>query len=55
MSEPNDQQNFLIEIAPPLYTRLKNEIGDAFTDNIDLHYSPYWGMMDDPDTEEANQ
>lgn len=52
MSKPNDEQNFLIEITPPLYNRLQNEIGDAFTDNIVLHYSPYWRMMDETETEE---
>lgn len=47
MNEPNDKQNFLIEITPSLHNRLCRELGDAYIDNHVLHYSPYWLMEDD--------
>lgn len=45
MNKPTNEDNFLIEVSVPLYTRIKQELGDAFIDNSELHYSPYWKDM----------
>jgi len=45
MSKPTDEGNFLIEVSVPLYERIKQELGGAFIDNMELHYSPYWKAM----------
>jgi len=48
--KPNDESNFVIEITPQLHDRIKYEIGDAYMDIYQLHYSPYWKMMNDEST-----
>lgn len=53
MNKPSNEANFLIEITPRLHDRIKRELGDAYTDNYGLHYSPYWEMMDKPEKDET--
>ncbi len=52
MNKPNDESNFLIELSPQLYIRIKHELGDAFIDNCELHYSPYWKAMKEEEEDE---
>lgn len=42
MNKPSNELNFMIELTPALYNRIKQELGDEFIDNVELHYSPYW-------------
>lgn len=49
MNQPRDKANFLIEITPALHRRIAQELGDAYQDNYELHYSPYWKMMNEPE------
>lgn len=54
MNKPEDESNFLIEITPALYMMLKKEIGDAFIDNMKLHFSPYWKEMAEQQSSQQN-
>lgn len=52
MNKPKDESNFLFEITPPLLQRIREELGDAFDNNSELHYSPYWKMMKEREEED---
>ena len=46
MNQPTNKENFLIEVTPALYDRIKQELSYEFVDeNVELHYSPYWKEM----------
>lgn len=54
IGSPTNEANFVIEISAPLYDRIKQELGDAFIDNCELHYSPYWKMMNEKQEEDES-
>ncbi len=42
---PRNEDNFLVEIPPEAMEILNREWYDERWDEIELHFSPYWGKI----------